>query len=541
MNEVRARATQAFAALPMVHRVTLVAVAIGLVMGSVAFASWISAPEMTILASGLDDADLAQVVDELEAGNVNYEIGAGGSSVLVDRDQLYTVRAQMATSGIVTGDQQDGWEILDDQGIAISDFQQQANYQRALEGELSRTLTAMDGIDAATVHLVLPEDRLFTEQQEQRTASVLLDTSRGLGPDEVEAVVFLTSSAVEGLESGGVTVADADGTVLHSPGETGGVTTGANRQLRETREYEQAIAGDIQRLLTTATGSTASVVVRANLDFDATETSQRTLDPDGQVATSEQTIDEEYTGNDPTDEGVVGIDGGPVDGAAAGASTDYKREEVLREYGVSETTTTTVQAPGKVDGLSVAIVMDDGTLTGVTVPEEAEVAELVAAAVGLDEARGDSIAVSRVPFPEATDAEMAESGLAGSTIDLASRIGAVAVFVVVAVALFLMSRRRDSAAPEVLEGSNLPELAAGVMPTAGEVPMLDDGDAFGDERVLHADARPVDDELALGRRTPPTPPVPPDDTARREVEALVERQPEEIANLLRGWLADTSS
>ena len=555
MNDVRERAAAAMQALPMVHRITLVAVGVGLIMATVAFATWITTPEMTILASQLSDADLAEVVDELETAGVTYEIGNGGTSVLVPRDELYSTRARMASAGVVTGDGSGGgWEILDESGIAVNQDQMEINIQRALEGELSRTLTEMDGVDAATVHLVRPEERLFTEQQQPATASVLLDTRRSLTPDEVEAVVFLVSSAVEGLETGAITVADVDGVVLHAPGDAGGAA-GANRQLRQTRDFELALADDIQRLLTTATGSSASVVVRASLDFDETTVSQRILDPQSQVAISEQDVQERYEGVEPVTTGVVGVAGGPVDGGDAEATTDYERSEILREYGVSETTTTTSQAPGRVDGLSVAIVMDDGSLTGAAVPAEDEVAALVAAAVGLDEARGDTVAVTAVAFPAAAEVEEpVGTGLASTAVDMASRIAAIIVFLIVAVALFLMSRRRDrgqgtielDAAPRqgLPPGEPAPELVRG---DDGLTYAIEDG-----ERVLIADAvaaggggggagglGPVEGP-ALGRRTPPKPPVPPDDTARREVEAMVERQPEEIANLLRGWLADAS-
>lgn len=529
MNDVRDRLSGFVTALPVTQRITLGAAAVGLVMVSVWFFSWISAPAMTVLASGLQTDDLATIIDQLEASNTPYEIGAGGTTVMVPRDQLYSTRADLATAGISSGEAGEGWELLDDQGIAISDFQQQANYQRALEGELARTLTAMDGVEAATVHLVLPEDRLFTEQQEPRSASVLLDTRRDLAAEEIEAVVFLVSSAVEGLDPDGITVADADGTVLHTPGESGGTASGASRQLRETRAYESALAADIQRLLATATGSTASVVVRAELDFDTTQTNVRQYDPASQVATSEQTVEEEYAGTGGLEGGTIGVDGGPaVEGEAA--TTDYTRSEVLREYGVNETTTVTTNAPGQVEGLSVAIVMDDGSVTGASVPAEEEVAALVAAAVGLDEARGDSVAVTRVPFPEGADAPaMAESGT--DLMTMVSQVGSVLVLLVVATTLLLMSRRRDGGVEELpagaADGSALVAAAGGELEQARE-------------RVLVAEAREVG---ALGGGAPAAVPAAigvADDGARREVEQLVDRQPEEIANLLRGWLADTN-
>ncbi|MFT4744884.1 MAG: flagellar M-ring protein FliF [Nitriliruptoraceae bacterium] len=539
MDDARDRFSRYFVALPIAHRVTVIAAAIGLVMAAIVFGSWVTRPEMTVLANGLDGTSLSSVIDDLEASNTPYQIGGGGTTVMIPRDLLYTTRARLASSGIAAGDTAEGWEILDSQGIAISDFQQQTNYQRALEGELSRTLMAMAGIDAATVHLVLPEDRLFTEQQEARSAAVLLDTGRTLDADEIEAVVFLVSSAVEGLETGGVTVADAKGSVLHAPGDSGGSTTGASKQLRETREYETSLAADIQRLLTTATGSAASVVVRASLDFDSTQTAVRTFDPDSQVAMSEQLIDETYEGTGAVDAGIVGIDGGPIEGAT-GDATNYNRSEVLREFGISETTTTTTQAPGRIDGLSVAIVMDDGSISGATVPSEDDVSSLVAAAVGLDVNRGDSIAVTRVAFPAA---DVADGDAADAPMDvsaLAGQVGAVVVLIIVALALLLMSRRRDKGAKKKDGGDAemSSELVARQDATLGAIQASTPVD--GAERVLSANAKQVDAIADGARLTPPVRAAMPDGTARREVEELVDKQPEEIANLLRGWLADAN-
>ncbi len=409
-----------------------------------------------------------------------------------------------------------GYELLDDQGLTVSDFRQQVDYQRALEGELARTLMAMDGINGATVHLVLPEEQLFTERQQPTTASVLLDTGRTLSASEVEAVTFLVASSVQGLEAGGITVADASGMVLHSPGDTGVPGAVASRQLRETRAYEAAMASDITALLQRATGSPASVVVRASLNFDETSTETETYNPDTQVTLREQTLNEEFEGTGDGPNGVVGVDGGPIEEGAGDSS--YTRDEVLREFGVDRTVTVTNQAPGQVEKLSVAIVMDDGTATGASVPGTTEVEDLVAAAVGLDEARGDSVAVTSVPFPVSED-EPASAVAMGDMLERIPQFVALLVFVLVAVALFLMTRRTSD--------EPAPALAAAESP----MPVIDIDDTS-----------PAEEPEAPAVEAPRRPrPTPPDDELKREVSELVERQPEEIAALLRGWLADQRS
>lgn len=509
--ELKDRLVGTLRALPLAHRIGMGAALVGLALVSVWFLQWVSAPTMTVLSSGLDSADVAEIVDVLEAEGVGYEIGNGGTTVLVPRNDLYATRAALAQAG-VDGSSPQGYELLDGGSLTISDFQEQVGFKRAMEGELARTLMAMDGIGTATVLLVLPEEQLFTEQREPASASVLLDTTRPLNASEVEGVTFLVASSVEGLEASGISVVDASGMVLHAPGDGAVPGAVASRQLRETREFEGALEADITALLQRATGSPASVVVRATLDFDETSIETETYADDPGVTMREQTLDEAYDGGAAEANGVVGVDGGPLPDAD-GTDSTYSRSEVLREYGVDRTVTVTNEAPGAVDQLSVAIVMDDGTATGAAVPDTDEVERLVAAAVGLDAARGDVVEVSAVPFA-AIEASATNGEAMTAMLDRVPQFIALLVLVLVAVGLFLMTRRRG----EVVEA---PALAAG----SPSMPVIDVDDSQGAEPAVAApEIRPgLDDQL------------------KREVSELVERQPEEIATLLRGWLADQTS
>lgn len=501
--ELRDRVTGFVRGLPVAHRVSIIAAGVGLAMVLFWFVSWVTTPSYTVLYSGLAEQDVAATIDELESLGVPYRIEGGGNRILVPRDQLYTTRASLAQAGIAGHAEPQGYELLEDQGLAVSDFRQRVDYRRALEGELARTLGAMSGIESAQVHLVLPQDELFRENQQPTTASVLLTTTRPLDATEVEAVAFLVSSSVEGLEPNQLTIADARGTVLHAPGDAGGAGVVANRQLRQTREFEQALAADTASLLERATGRPASVVVRASLNFDESETQTEVFAPESQVAIREQTTNEEFEGSGTLPGGAVGVDGGPLPGAAEDST--YSREEVSREYGVDRTTTRTIQAPGKVERLSVAIVMDDGSITGTAVPDDVEVERLVSAALGLDEERGDNVAVTRVAFP-VLDEEVEEP--ATSMLGLLTQVAGGVVLLIVAIALFLMTRRRGK--------DDAPQL-----PAAAAAPQ-----ASGTTRFIEA----------LPEKEPQ--PIPRSVQLKEEVADLVRAQPEEIAQLLRGWLAD---
>lgn len=502
--DIRDRITGFVRALPVAHRVAIAAALAALGMLGVLFVGWITTPTYTLLYSGLDDAALAAVIDGLETQGVPYRLEAAGSRVLVPREQLYATRASLAAEGVAGPTRPPGYELLDGQGLSVSDFRQRVDYQRALEGELARTLMAMEGIRAATVHLVMPEEELFAERQQPVTASVLLGTVRSLTETEVEAVTFLVASSVEGLEVGQITVADASGTVLHAPGDVGGSSVATNRNLRQTREFEKALAGDITTLLGQVTGGTpASVVVRSTLDFDELATETETFNPDAQVILSEQTSEERFEGAGAlAPGGTVGLDGGPL--PTEGGDSNYQRDEALREFGVDRTTTRTVAAPGRVEKLSVAIVMDDGSLTGAAVPPDEEIEQLVSAAVGLDAERGDVIAVSTLPFPAMVEDPAVEEP--GMLPEMVPQVAGVVVLLLVSIGLFLMTRRRGTVVTEIdrRPTQSLP--------------------AREETRVLE----PPEREPAMAGPS----------ELQSDVAELVQRQPEEIATLLRGWLAD---
>jgi flagellar M-ring protein FliF len=499
--DVRDRFAAFVRTLPVAHRVGIGAALVVLVMASVVFGRWITTPTYTVLYSGLDDAAVAGVITELDAAGVPYRL-EGGSRILVPRDRLYETRASLASAGVGGRTAPPGYELLDNQGLSISDFRQKVDYQRAVEGELAKTLMAMDGIDRATVHLALPEEELFTERQRPATASVLVGTTRTLNESEVEAITFLVSSSVEGLDATHITVADARGTVLHAPGDGVGSSAVTNRNLRQTREYEEALAADLSVLLTRVTdGVPASVVVRAAMNYDEAETQTETFAPESQVALREQTNDEEYEGTGPAPAGIVGVDGGPQ-AQPEGAESSYTRNEVLREFGVDKVVARTVATPGRVERLSVAIVMDDGTAADRVMPGVGEIEALATAALGLDAERGDAIAVSLLPLP-APEAPALPEEPAPALTDRIPEIVAVLVLLIVSIALFLMSRRRKPIA--------LPETGPAALPSPAQL-------------VDPPEPLPAPEPAMAG--------------LQRDVADLVERQPEEIATLLRGWLAD---
>ncbi len=513
---MKSKLTDVVRALPLAHQVSLGVAAVVLAMAAWFFVSWISTPSYALLYGDLDETGLAEVVQELDRQGVPYRIEGGGARVMVPQADVHEVRAALATSGVQGGAAPRGYELLDEEGLSVSDFRQRVDYQRALEGELARTLQAMEEISAATVHLVIPEPALFTEDEQPVTASVLLTTAQPLDVLAVESVIYLVASSVEGLTPEGVTVADVSGQILHAAGEAAAASGIGNRNLRLTREYEAALAGDVRTLLQAAVGSSpASVVVRARLDFDEVSTEQERFQPEEAITLKEQVVDETFAGTGAPPGGTLGVDGGPE--PEVGDDYTYSRSEATREFGIPREVVRTVTAPGTIEGLSVAVVLDDGTLTGAPTLPATEVESLLGAALGLDPDRGDTVAVSSIAFPAPGEAaaEPVAAPEAASPLDHAPRAAGLAVLVIVTLALLWMSRsgrrRERRRRKKEIEAAATPQPIALPLPDAAEP--LAAGGAEAEPVLAGTDLRP-------------------------EVVDLVQRQPEEIAVLLRSWLGD---
>ena len=500
--ERRNRIGDMLVSLPLAHQVVIGIAAVVLAMAAFLFFQWVSTPSYTVLYSNLDDATLSTVVDELERQGISYEIEGGGSRVLVPKSQVYQVRATLAVEGVQNGSSPEGYSLLDEQGLNVSDFRQRVDYQRALEGEMELTLLAMNDINQATVHLVIPEESLFSEDEVAVTASVLLATAAPLGELEIETITFLVASGVEGLEPKNVTVADVEGNVLHASGDMADDSAVSNRNLRMTHDFEASLAADVENLLAAVVGpSSASVVVRAQLDFDEQSVETQSFDHENTATLRESESAETYVGSGTPPGGTLGVEGESVATDTSGAYT-YDRTDVIREYGVDSVISKEITAPGKVELLSVAVVMDDGSLTGSPVPDISEVESLISAAVGLDTVRGDAISVSAVayPVPEVVeDAAEPEAAAMDMMAMIPQVIGGLVLLIVVGSLLMMArgsSKKTKAAALEVVQ----PALGGGATAAVGET---------SDGTSIHP-----------------------------EVMNLVQRQPEEIAVLLRSWLAD---
>ena len=328
------RARSTLSTISLGQKVVIGLLLVGLLLGGFFFFRWITAPTQAPLFSNLASADASAIVDELNAAGVAYELTDGGQTIMVAKDSVYDLRLSMSGKGLPAG-QDTGYALLDEQGITTSEFQQQVTYQRALEGELSKTLESLDGVRSAVVHVALPEDEVFVTDQAEPTASVLLDLAPGtaLSGEQIQAVTNLVSSSVQDMEPDQVTVADSTGQVLSAAGE--GMTAAAgDARSQVEQDYENRLSENAQQILDRVVGPGRAVVsVRADVDLSERETTSETYTYDeGTPPISESTTTEDYTGGGVPVGGVLGPENMPDAAANAGAGdSTYNKESTTVE------------------------------------------------------------------------------------------------------------------------------------------------------------------------------------------------------------------
>ena len=391
------RARSTFSTISLGQKVVIGLLLVGLLGGGVFFFRWITAPTQAPLFSNLASTDASAIVDELNAAGVAYELTDGGQTIMVAKDQVYDLRLTMSGQGLPAG-QDTGYALLDEQGITTSEFQQQTTYQRALEGELSKTLESLEGVRSAVVHVALPKDEVFVTEQAKPTASVLLDLAPGtaLSGEQIQAVTNLVSSSVQDMEPDQVTVADSSGQVLSAAG-TGVTAAAGDARSQVESEYEARLSASAQKILDSVVGPNRSVVsVRADVDLSQRETTSETYTYDeGTPPVSESTTTESYNGSGTPVGGVLGPENMPdaAENAGGGDST-YDKESTTANNAVGKTTEVVQGAPGALNRLTVSVVMDEAVAGNLN---QQQMRDLMITAVGLDEARATASRSPRCP------------------------------------------------------------------------------------------------------------------------------------------------
>jgi len=372
----------------------------------------VTAPQMTPLFTDLSFEDSTAIVKDLERQGIPYELKSDSAIVMVPKDKVTRLRMRLAEAGLPKGGGI-GYEIFDkSDALGATSFVQNINHLRALEGELARTIRAIDRVQAARVHLVLPERALFSRDKAEASASIVLKVRGPLEPQQVRAIRHLVASAVKDLKPERVSIVDEAGRLLADGASTEGAL-GVSADERQVA-FERRLREQVEAIVTSVVGpGHARVQLTADFDFNrVTQTSEK-FDPEGRVMRSSQTREESSASNDGKD-GQVTV-GNELPGAARPPTDNNstreqsKKSEEILNYEISRSTKTEVTEGGRVNRISVAVLVD-GAYTkndkGETTyqPREKEeidrIAALVRTAIGFDQKRGDQIEVVNLRFAE---------------------------------------------------------------------------------------------------------------------------------------------
>jgi flagellar M-ring protein FliF len=362
----------------------------------------------TTLATGIEPAETGQVTEALAAKGIPYQLQDSGTAVGVPSADVSEARIALAESDVLGGSKP-GFELFDSQQFGASDFQQKVTYQRALEGELERTVNQVEGVKSSNIQLTLPEEQLFSEESVKPTAAVLIATDAGgrLAAGPVRGIAHLVAASVEGLNADDVTITDGSGATLWPMGEGSGLggASGTSKQAIEAR-YDEGMETRLDSLLARTIGpEKGRVQVQAEVDADRTTQSKLEYAKKGTPLASQSEHESLKGSNAGATGGAAGTAGNIPSYAAgtgpAGSPSNYKRAKEETQYGVDKTVTHTQVAPGTVNRQNVALVVDKD----VPAAEVVQLEKAIEGAAGIDKKRGDTMTVSRIAFakpPEAT-------------------------------------------------------------------------------------------------------------------------------------------
>lgn len=383
--------------------IAIIGVAV-LVVGAIALGAWFTRSQYSPLFSGLNGKDASAIVDQLGADSIPYQLTDGGSTILVPDADVNAARLKAAAAGLPSLDS-GGYALLDKMGVTASDFQQTVTYKRAIEGELAKTIESIDGVRTASVQLAIPQQTVFIADKAKPTASVFIDTQGGkkLTSDQVQAITHLTAASVDGLTPDNVSVVDANGTVLSAVGVG---ATGSTDQQAST--YEDKVRAAVQKMLDQVVGTgNATVVVAADMSLQSAQRVEESFStPTNAPVLNEQSSNQSFTGTGSNATGVLGADSIAVPTTGSGGEGSYTSGSSTKNNAVNKVTETTQIPAGEIRRQTVSVAVNSDIVTGL---DSKTLSGMVAAAAGIDTARGDVVSVQLVSFtkPDATAAAQA--------------------------------------------------------------------------------------------------------------------------------------
>ena len=513
--------------LPTRQRIGIGLVVIGSILSLILITFWAQRTEYSLLFGNLPESAANDVVQILQTENINYELKDGGTAIYVPKDKVYDLRLRFAGEGIVS-DGTSGYEIFDRNTLGMTDFMQKLNLKRALEGELARTISGIEQVDAARVHLVIPERSPFRETQAPATASVVVDLKGNsrLSLAHIEGMVALVAGAVEGLEPNDVNILDANGALLSDPNAGDNETQLTTNQLRLQTEKEAYLANKAQTLLDQMLGPGNSIMrVNLELDFSRAVRENSTIDPESQTVIAEERLQEE----------------GDIDNASSS----------VRNYEVSRSIETIEKSVGDISYLSVSVILNyklapapEGEVVeanlenggGGFIPHSEDelirIEALVKEAVGWRLDRGDGFAISQLQFDttqeDRINAEI-QAQRRSDQIEMYVRYGLMVIALGLAAWLIMSASKRAKESVEASKAKALEEIRARERRSLGP---------GGSDSPANKEGLMLIDDFYTSKLSPEArAKLKAKQAMLEELKEQILGDPQRAANLLRSWLS----
>jgi flagellar M-ring protein FliF len=460
-----------------------------------------SSPSYSTVATGVDPAQTDKMTAALDTKGIKWKLQNNGTAIAVDSSQTAQARVALAASGIPSNGQV-GFSLFDKQKLGASNLQQQVTYQRALEGELAQTIQQVQGVTSASVNLVLPDNQLFADQQSQSRASVLLTTNGvALDPGAVRGIAQLVVGGVKGLSTSNVSITDNTGQLLWPTSDSLQSGPTANLKQAAQNRYNQDLGARLQSLLNSTVGL-GKGTVQVNADLNVDQTTKDALDyaKQGTPLTKKTQTEKLAGGGSAGGAAGTGSNIPSYSAGGSGSNSNYNNKTEDTTYGVSKVVSHTKVAPGTVNKLGVAVLVDKSVPPAAV----AQLQSAVNAAAGIDPKRGDTLTVTQVAFAK----NPAGTAAPGSAINPMAYAKYAALGIGLALFLFFMTRHLKRREEDTLmrEPTWLREIEA---PTS---------------------LKELEQAAAMEF------PIPADSAMKKGLEELAARSPDRVAQQVRVWL-----
>jgi flagellar M-ring protein FliF len=509
---------------------------------------------MALLYGDLDLRDAGQVADQLTRRHIPYRIAGNGSQILVAADQIPEARLALAKEGLPAGGSI-GYEIFDrGDGLAATDFQQKINETRALEGELVRTIRAINGVRGVRVHLVLPRREPFAREAQEAQASVMLTMSGAarLDREGIQAILNLVAAAVPGLHPQNIAIVDSRGNLLARAGQPVGPAAAALTTEEVRRATELRLSRAVEEMLERSLGAghvRAEAAVR--MSFEKLSQTEERYDPEGQVTRSTQSVNNTSKSTEQSAAVTVQNNLPNADAGREGAGSQEARQEETTNYEIGKTVRTLIRDQPQIERISLAVMVDGSDAAGAdgkrtwqprAADELDRISGLVKSAIGYDEKRGDHVEVVSMRFTTDEPPPVADSGgLLGLHLEKADlmRLAQTALFGVVGVFALLLVLR-----PMVLRLTTIGSVAyaggsgSAITALGGPLGPALTGPASSPSQASASPPPMIEDESMVniaqieGQMRA---------SSLRRIGEIVEKHPEETLSIVRGWLVQENS